>query len=129
MSDEPKRPDLEAQRVGFYKTVLENPSLLRPVPDTPPSMRERLARVTCFADECCFSRDEPCKSPDECDTHEVYLQVVDAILTELQEPSEGMIEAACPDTLYDNVGRQGEDVCKFTAGWRWAIQHIKDGGQ
>ena len=69
-----------------------------------PSMRERLASKVFDVTLSCYDGELPNS-----------LEIVDAILAELQEPSEGMLEA---------MGLQSFVRTQWQAG----IQHIRDGG-
>ena len=96
------------------------------------SMRERLARALCRLD---------CPTPDVCadgwcgiaesdeptwPTHKFHVECIDAILLELQEPSEGMIGRSIPaGNLHPDLATSGHLV---RAIWEAMIQHIREGG-
>ena len=86
--------------------------------DTPPSILERLARAAC--DVATGGR-----MPDP-DWHP-FLSIADAILTELQEPSEGMQDAGTQVT-YAHRNSWPSGACPEAMIFRAMIQHIRDGG-
>ena len=91
--------------------------------DTPPSIRQRLARALMQHDVETLA--DWTMQPVDFDLEwrarkSSYLAQVDAILSELQEPSEGMLDALRREISNPGIRR---DV------WRKAIQHIRDGGR
>ena len=85
-------------------------------PDTPPSMRERLARAA--ADSYFVAGWDGEGQADRA----LWFHTIDAILTELQEPSIGLVRACIGPMKSDDEEQAGRT-------WQAGIQHIKDGGQ
>lgn len=108
------RPDHDGSRYQARPTA--NFWSKNAMTDTP-SVRERLARAACFADGCCHS-------PADCDMWQFKIDAVDAILSELAEPSEGML-AVCKQASPDWPGMSADEI---EAMWKTHIQHIRDGG-
>ena len=140
MSKENKRPDLDAQKAAAYKTLLSNPDLLRPVDlmtttaetDTMSVRRrcelyaaKKMFGLTAAAAEGCVWNE----LPDETQDHHLSnaRAAFDAILSELQEPSEGMRVAG--NAQYDYDRQHFEHTSdRATIIFRKMIQHIRDGG-
>lgn len=106
-------------------------------PNTEPNIRERLARAAFDFDQ------RQWKHPEAWDTQEdsvraEYLEAVDAILAELQEPTEGMLDAVTSPRKFighpeaDESSRRRQ-LAGFQAAakghWQAMLQHIRDGGK
>ena len=55
-----------------------------------------------------------------------WLSIIDTLLTELQEPSEGMVAAGWTAV---NVRGVEKDFDEVPVAWQAMIQHIRDGGK
>ncbi len=103
------------------------------VVDTPPSMRERLARALVMRHLPAMPlTDEARETLIQRDLSQARFDV-GAILTELESPSEaaisygeGYMDMTMPDAFPDR-GKSARDR-EFRTGFVAAIQHIKDGG-
>lgn len=105
--------------------------MTNPITEPTQSIRERLAQALWDYDENANAasdvydgryRPEPWGSQPEHYQAESYAKV-DAILSELMEPSEGMVDAGAP------MHPTKADDDRAIEVWRAMIQHIRDGGK